>query len=81
MKMFWIVTLTWPTPAGQATNTASGTLTPEQVATLKTRTAAVPAVVDAGRRGMGVPDGQATSTLFVSIEPDALVPAAREATS
>lgn len=72
MTLFWIVTLTWATPAGQATNTASGTLTPEQVAGLRTRSAAIPAVIDAGRRGMGVPDGTASATLFVLIEPDAL---------
>jgi hypothetical protein len=72
MTLFWIVTLTWPDPSGQATNTASGTLTPEQVAALQTRTAAVPAVIDAARRGMGVPDGVASATLFLSIEPDAL---------
>jgi hypothetical protein len=72
MRLFWIVTLTWATPSGQATSSASGTLTTEQVAILRTRTAAVPAVVDAARRGMGIPDGQATTTLFISIEPDAL---------
>jgi hypothetical protein len=73
VTFFWIVTLTWAAPGGQATNTASGTLTPEQVTTLQTRTAAVPAVTDAARRGMGIPDEQVTSTLFISIEPDALV--------
>lgn len=72
MTLFWIVTLTWAIPSGQATSTASGTLTPEQVATLRTRTAAVPAVIDAARRGMGIPDGKTTTTLFISIEPDAL---------
>jgi hypothetical protein len=75
MTLFWIVTLTWPTSSGQATNTASGTLTPDQVASLRTRTAAVPAVVDAARRGMGIPDGQDAATLFVSIEPDDPIPA------
>jgi hypothetical protein len=74
MKLFWIVTLTWAAPGGQATSTASGTLTPEQAAALRTRTAAVPAVTDAARRGMGIPDGQVSTVLFVSIEPDDLVP-------
>jgi hypothetical protein len=76
MTMFWIVTLTWAAPDGQVTSTASGTLTPEKAATLKTRTAAVPAVIAAARRGMGIPDGQVAATLFVSIEPDALVASA-----
>jgi hypothetical protein len=74
MTLFWIVTLTWAAPGGQTTSTASGTLTPEQVAALRTRTAAVPVVTAAARRGMGIPDGLTAATLFLSIEPDVLVP-------
>jgi hypothetical protein len=82
MTLFWIVTLTWAAPSGQATCSAQGTLTPDQVAMLQTRTAAIPAVIDAGRRGMDIPDGQVATVLFVSIEPDALAaPALVEAQS
>jgi hypothetical protein len=81
MTWFWIVTLTWPSPGGQKTNTASGTLTPDHVATLRTRSEAVPAVIGAARRGMGIPADVASATLFISIEPDALDATVPEAES
>lgn len=76
MTWFWIVTLTWNTPAGQATCSANGTLTPEQAAALGSRTNAYPAVIDAGRRAMNVPDGTVSTVLFLTIEPDALTASA-----
>ena len=72
MTWFWIVTLTWSDPQGSATNTASGRLTLDQAAALGTRAAAYDALVDAGRRGMGIPDGVAAPVLFFSHEPDTL---------
>jgi hypothetical protein len=77
MTLFWLVTLGWNDPRGQASCTASGTLSPDQAAALRTRTDAMPAIIDAGRRSMGIPDGVTATVLFISIEPDAL-PAAPE---
>jgi hypothetical protein len=71
MTWFWIITLTWGHPAGQATGTVAGTTTPEQSA-VRTRYAAYPIIIDAGRRGMGIPDGMDATVLFFSLEPDAM---------
>jgi len=72
---FWVVTLTWQDPAGPATATATGSLSPDQAAALRTRDAAYPAVVEAGRRGMSIPDGTPATVTFFSIEPDDLTAA------
>jgi hypothetical protein len=71
MTWHWILTLSWASPRGQAINTSTGTIGPDQAAALGTRSAAFRAVVDAICQE-AVPDGVIATVLFFCLEPDSL---------
>jgi hypothetical protein len=79
MTWFWAITLTWETRDRTVTNTATGRLSPDQVRTLRTRSAVFPVVVAAGRRALYVPEDANACTLFFSLELDDLTATGRAA--
>ena len=71
MTWFWIITLSWSSPRGQASATVSGTIN-DEAAQLLTRNSAYLAVVAEARRALELPEAVTAPVLFFSLEPDAL---------